>query len=162
MNCDTWPVPEPGECQGGCTIPPDVHPDLLAAAAEQAGIILRLLSGQTVGTCEDTIRPLGECPTCGRAPCCGAGDRLHLTHAIGPVTQVFAVTIDGDPVSDWTFHADTGLLYRIPPAQWPRRDKKFAACDQEGSMCVDVQIGHPPDAWDLAVHAELKIGRAHV
>lgn len=155
MQCDTWPVPEPGECQGGCTIPADTDPALIESASEQAGIILRYLSGQTIGTCEDTIRPLGECPVCGRAPCCGAGDRVHLTHAIGPVTAVFGVTIDGAPVVDWTFYPDTGLLYRVPPEQWPERDKKWADCGQEGSFCVDVQIGHPPDVWALAVHAEL-------
>lgn len=164
MNCDTWPVPvidqsEPADlCVGGCTIPADTDPDLLAAASVLAGNILRTLSGNRVGTCETTIRPLPECGTCvGRCSCSGSGDRIRLTSPEGPITAVTEVTVDGVPMlSDlWRFYPSGQLLYAVPPEVWPTRDSKWADCDETGTMCVEVVIGNEPDEWALAVHAEL-------
>lgn len=153
MDCDTWPVPEEG-CYGGCDITGDEP--LLAAAAAQAGIILTTLSGGRAGTCTDTIRPLSECPKC-RGHCCCGGDRIHVASPAGPVTSVTAVKVDGVELddADWRFYPSTQLLYRVAPDVWPNRDLKYADCDSVDTMCVDVVIGFPPDAWALAVHAEL-------
>lgn len=157
MNCDTWPVPEAGGCTNGCTIPADVDPDLLASASEQAGVILRTLSGNRVGTCTDTIRPLSECGVCRGYCSCGSGDRVRLLSSNGPVAAVTEVTVDGDVVPDdeWRFYPSSQLLYRVPPDVWPTRDTKWADCGDPDTMCVDVTVGTEPDSWALSVHAEL-------
>lgn len=157
MDCDTWPVPTAGDCVSGCTIPDDVDPDLLEAASAQAGVILRTLSGNRVGTCTDTIRPLSECGVCRGFCRCGSGDRIRVLSSSGPVVSVTEVTVDGVEVPDdeWRFYPSSQLLYRVPPEVWPYRDTKWADCDAVGSMCVDVLVGSVPDAWALAVHAEL-------
>lgn len=36
-----------------------------------------------------------------------------------PVTAVTSITLDGDPVTDWTVD-DYGVLWRTDPAYWPR------------------------------------------
>lgn len=157
MNCDTWPTPVDNTCYGGCTIPDATDPDLLAAAAVQAGNILWVLSGHQVGTCEDVLRPLSECGTC-RGWChCGSGDRIRVSSFAGPVSDVTEVKLDGtivDP-SGYRYYPSGQLLYRVPPDVWPYRDNKTADCDDPETMCVTAVIGTPPDAWALAVHAEL-------
>lgn len=157
MDCDTWPVPEAGECASGCTIPADADPDLLEAASIQAGVILRTLSGNRVGTCTDTIRPLSECGVCRGFCRCGSGDRIRVLSSSGPVVSVTEVTVDGDvvPSTEWRFYPSSQLLYRVPPDVWPNLDTKWADCGDPDTMCVQVVVGSVPDAWALAVHAEL-------
>lgn len=155
MDCDTWPVPEAG-CFGGCTIPDDVDPDLLEAKSAEAGTILRTLSGNRVGLCADTVRPIGECG-CRNRCVCGSGDRIRLYSPYGPVTGVGEVNIDGtvlDP-AEYRFYPSGQTLYRRPPEVWPYLDSKWAACGEPDTMCVQVLIGSTPDAWALSVHAEL-------
>lgn len=156
-DCDTWPTPSEG-CYMGCTIPEGTDEELLDAVAIEAGVILRTLSGHRFGTCTDTIRPICECPTC-RGPCCcsNAGDRIRLSSPLGPVTSVVEVNVDGAEVDEdtWRFYPSSQLLYAVPPLIWPKRDHKWADCDADGTMCVDVVIGYEPDAWALAVHSEL-------
>lgn len=144
-------------CVNGCTIPADTDPELLESASVQAGIILRTLSGNRVGICTETLRPLSECGVC-RGWCrCGSGDRIRLMDATGPVVDVTAVRVDGEtvPESEWRFYPSSQLLYRVPPESWPTRDVKWADCDEPDTMCVDVETGSEPDAWALSVHAEL-------
>lgn len=157
IDCDTWPVPEPGSCVGGCDIPADTDEDLLEAASVQAGVILRTLSGNRVGTCSDVLRPLSECGTCRGYCSCGSGDRIRVQSWNGPVTAVTEVTVDGVvlPADDWRFYPSSQTLYRVPPEVWPYRDTKWADCGDPDTMCVEAVIGYPPDAWALAVHAEL-------
>lgn len=157
MNCDTWPIPTAG-CVNGCTIPDGTDPELIGSMSVQAGIILRTLSGGRAGTCEDTVRPLSDCVTCrGACRCSDAGDRLHIVSDHGPVTAVTAVNDGGTLVDDdeYRFYPSSQLLYRTPPDTWPRRDLKWAECGDADTFCVDVVIGFEPDAWALAVHAEL-------
>lgn len=163
MDCDLWPVPliaYGGDdlCVNGCTIPADTDPDLLEAVSIRAGIILRTLSGNTVGLCEDTLRPLSECGVCRGVCRCGSGDRIRLLSSDGnPVTEVTQVQIDGETVatSTYRFYPSSQLLYRVPPDVWPSRDVKWAGCGDPDTMCVDVTTGSEPDAWALDVHAEL-------
>lgn len=157
MNCDTWPIPEPGACVGGCDIPEDVDEDLLEAASIQAGVILWTLSGHRVGLCADTVRPISECPTCRGICCCGSGDRIRLYSPSGPISGVGEVNIDGDivPTTDYRFYPSGQMLYRQPPDLWPTVDRKWSECGEPETMCVQVLIGNAPDAWALAVHAEL-------
>lgn len=163
MDCDTWPVPllpydDTDLCVGGCTTPADTDPDLLTAASAQAGVILRTLSGGRAGICIDVVRPLGECATCrGACRCADAGDRIHVTSDYGPVTGVTEVNDGGEVVDPATyrFYPSSQLLYRAPPATWPRRDLKWADCGEADTFCVTVEVGYEPDAWALAVHAEL-------
>jgi hypothetical protein len=156
LDCDTWPVPVAG-CYGGCDLPEDVDPDVLETASIQAGIILRVLSGNRVGTCTDTLRPLSECARCGPVCGCGSGDRIRVSTFAGPVTAVETVWVDGTPVDGdtWRFYPSGQILYRVPPDVWPNKDVKWADCVDTDTMCVDVVIGYEPDAWALAVHAEL-------
>lgn len=162
MDCDTWPVPllpydDSDLCVSGCTIPADTDPDLLEQASILAGNILRTLSGNRVGTCADTIRPLSECGVC-RGYCrCGSGDRIRVLSSNGPVVEVVQVNVDGAPVdpSEWRFYPSGQLLYRVPPDVWPTKDVKWADCGDPDTMCVDVLVGSEPDAWALSVHAEL-------
>lgn len=155
IDCDTWPIPEPGTCVGGCDIPADV--DLLASASAQAGVVLRTLSGNRVGTCTDVVRPLSECGTCRGFCTCGSGDRVRLLSWSGPVTAVTEVKVDGAVIADdnYRFYPSGQILYRVPPEVWPWKDTKWADCGDPETMCVSVVIGHEPDAWALAVHAEL-------
>lgn len=157
MDCDTWPIPTEGLCVNGCTIPDDVDTDLLESASVQAGIILRTLSGNRVGTCTETIRPLSECGVCRGHCSCGSGDRIRVLSSTGPVIDVTQVTVDGVPVDgdSWRFYPSGQLLYRVPPDVWPSRDVKWADCGDVDTMCVDVVLGAEPDAWALSVHAEL-------
>lgn len=163
MNCDTWPVPlidlsTPEDfCVNGCVIPADTDLDLLESASVLAGTILRTLSGNRVGTCSDTIRPLSECGVC-RGYCrCGSGDRIRLLSSSGPIVEVTEVNVDGAevPSTEWRFYPSSQLLYRVPPGVWPYSDTKWADCDESDTMCVEVLIGSVPDAWALNVHAEL-------
>lgn len=162
MDCDTWPVPlldYGGEdlCVNGCTIDADTDPELLEQTSVLAGTILRTLSGNRVGTCSDTIRPLSECGVC-RGWCrCGSGDRIRVLSSNGPILEVTQVSVDGVPVSGdtWRFYPSSQLLYRVPPDVWPTRDVKWADCGDPDTMCVDVLVGSEPDAWALNVHAEL-------
>jgi hypothetical protein len=161
MDCDTWPIPlidlsTPTDfCVNGCVIPADTDLDLLESASIQAGIILRTLSGNRVGTCTDTIRPLSECGVCRGVCRCGSGDRIRVLSASGPVIDVTEVTIDGVPVTGWRFYPSGQLLYRVPPDVWPSTDVKWADCGDPDTMCVEVVIGSVPDAWAIAVHDEL-------
>lgn len=163
LDCDTWPVPlldYGGDdlCVGGCTLPSDTDPDVLESASIRAGIILRTLSGNRVGTCVDTVRPLGECAICrGVCRCLNAGDRIRVTSQFGPVTDVTEVVVDGDVIDSdgWRFYPSGQLLYRVPPDVWPRVDHKWADCGDADTMCVEVVVGYEPDAWALDVHAEL-------
>lgn len=156
MNCDTWPIPEPG-CYSGCDIAEDVEADLLEAASVKAGVILYTLSGHRVGTCTDTVRPLSECYRCRGYCSCGSGDRIRLFSWSGPISGVTSVSVDGSPVDgeSWRFYPSGQILYRVPPDVWPTKDYKYADCTDTGTMCVDVTIGNVPDAWALDVHAEL-------
>lgn len=163
MDCNLWPVPlvdlsTPTDfCVNGCTIPGDTDPDLLESASELAGNILRTLSGNRVGVCSDTIRPLSECGVC-RGYCrCGSGDRIRVLSSNGPVVEVTEVMVDGDivPAEEYRFYPSSQLLYRVPPDVWPNTDTKWADCDEPDTMCVDVLVGSEPDAWALNVHAEL-------
>lgn len=157
MDCDTWPVPVDDTCVNGCTIPDGTDPDLLEAASVLAGTILRTLSGNRVGTCTDTLRPLSECGVC-RGYCrCGSGDRIRVLSAAGPVIEVTEVTVDGVTVDEtaYRFYPSSQLLYRVPPDVWPTRDVKWADCGDPDTMCVEVLVGSVPDAWALSVHAEL-------
>jgi hypothetical protein len=157
MDCDLWPVPDEGTCVNGCTIPEDTDEELLAAASALAGTILRTLSGNRVGLCEDVLRPLSECGVCRGFCNCGSGDRIRVLSSVGPVVAVTEVEVDGDiiPSTEWRFYPSSQLLYRVPPDVWPTRDTKWADCGDPDTMCVEVQIGSTPDAWALAVHAEL-------
>lgn len=159
MDCDNWPVPEPGECASGCSISADVDPEVLETASAHAGTILHTLSGQMVGTCTEILRPIGECCNlCGAVcRCSGSGDRVRLQSSNGPVTGVTEVKVDGiilDP-SLWRYYPSGQVLYRVPDAMWPRVDRKWAGCDDPETMCVTVQVGTQPDSWALSVHAEL-------
>jgi hypothetical protein len=157
MDCDLWPVPEEGACVNGCTIPADTDADLLESASVLAGTILRTLSGNRVGVCSDTLRPLSECGVCRGYCSCGSGDRIRVLSSNGPVVSVTEVTVDGDiiPDDEWRFYPSSQLLYRVPPDVWPTKDLKWADCGDPDTMCVEVQIGSAPDAWALSVHAEL-------
>lgn len=154
MNCDTWPIPDAG-CFGGCTIPDDLEEGVLEAAAVQAGLILRKLSGNQIGPCVDSLRPLHECGC--RSTCYCNGDRLRLYSPSGPVTGIESIYVDGALLaeSEWRFYPSSQLLYRLPPAVWPTGDNKTLDCDEDGAFCVNVLVGYEPDAWALAVHAEL-------
>lgn len=156
MDCDLWPVPD-GECAGGCTIPDDIDPDVLTSASVQAGTILYTLSGQRVGQCADTVRPLNECGCRNTCVCANAGDRVRLYSPRGPITAVEGVDVGGVPVdpSEWRFYPSGQTLYRVPPTVWPQRDLKWGDCGDPDTMCVNVLIGNPPDPWALSVHAEL-------
>lgn len=156
MNCDTWPVPEAGDCAGGCTIPEDVDEAVLGAASVVAGQIMRTLSGNQVGRCEATVRPLDECGCSGGGCSCSA-DRVRLTSPSGPVTGVESVYVDGFLIAaeDYRFYPSSQLLYRVPPGVWPRNDSPANDCNDDGSFCVNVLVGYEPDVWALAVHAEL-------
>lgn len=163
LDCDTWPVPlvdlsiPTDYCVNGCVIPADTDETLLEAASVLAGNILHTLSGNRVGTCLETLRPLSECLTCRGTCCCGSGDRIRVLSSAGPVTAVTEVTVDGVPVDaeTWRFYPSGQLLYRVPPDVWPSRDYKWADCGDDGTMCVSAVIGNTPDAWALSVHAEL-------
>lgn len=157
MDCDLWPVPTEGDCVNGCTIPEGTDADLLESASVLAGTILRTLSGNRVGVCSDTLRPLSECGVCRGFCRCGSGDRIRVLSSNGPVVSVTEVTVDGDviPAEEWRFYPSSQLLYRVPPDVWPNRDVKWADCGDPDTMCVEVVIGAAPDAWALAVHAEL-------
>lgn len=156
MDCDTWPVPDAGACANGCVISADTNPALIVSASEQAGVILRTLSGGRAGTCTDTVRPVGECCNT-RCRCCGSGDRVRVQSATGPVTAVTEVRVNGDvvPTTDYRFYPSTQLLYRVPPDTWPTVDQKWADCGDPNTMCVDVVVGYEPDSWAEQVHAEL-------
>jgi hypothetical protein len=163
MDCDTWPVPlvdygGADLCVSGCTIPNDTDPELLEAASVKAGVILRTLSGNRVGTCTDVVRPLSECATChGLCRCVDAGDRIRLSSPYGPVTGVEAVNDGGTLLlpDEYRFYPSGQLLYRVPPDVWPNRDLKWADCGEADTFCVTVVVGYEPDAWALDVHAEL-------
>ena len=154
MNCDTWPVPDEG-CHGGCTIPDDTNEAVLVSASLQAGVILRTLSGNQIGQCADTLRPLDECGCSGGCGC--SADRVRLVSPSGPVTSVESVYVDGFLIAaeDYRFYPSSQLLYRVPPGVWPRTDSPWNDCNADGSFCVNVLVGYEPDAWALAVHAEL-------
>lgn len=157
MNCDTWPTPDEG-CVAGCDIPEDTDSDLLESAAIQAGVILYTLSGGRVGLCVDTVRPIPECGTCrGSCRCSNTGDRIRLYSSAGPISGVGEVTIDGDilDTSEYRFYPSSQMLYRAPPGVWPTQDLKWSDCGDPDTMCVQVLVGTAPDAWALAVHAEL-------
>jgi hypothetical protein len=157
MNCDLWPIPEAG-CYAGCDIPEGVGADLLESASIQAGVILRTLSGNRVGLCADIVRPVSECGTCrGHCTCADAGDRVRLYSAYGPIAGVGEINIDGDVVdpAEYRFYPSGQVLYRVPPGLWPTSDRKWAECGDLDTFCVQVLIGAAPDAWALAVHAEL-------
>lgn len=151
LTCGPWGTLTAGACAGGCTIPEGTDPAVIAAAEDQASAMLRLLSGNQIGVCETTIRPLGECPVCSRVPCCGAGDRVRLTTPYGPPTSVIEVRVDGVVTPGWVYYPSTGLLYRAGGESWPRRDVKA----DTATLAVDVTVGVEPDAWALAVWAEL-------
>lgn len=159
MDCDTWPVPETGECSGGCTIPADTDEAIITAASIKAGDILHTLSGGRAGLCEDVLRPIGECcgGCSGRCRCAGSGDRVRLQSSAGPVSAVTEVKVDGVVVPSelWRYYPSSETLYRVPEGLWPRVDRKWADCDQPETMCVTVAIGYQPDSWALSVHAEL-------
>jgi hypothetical protein len=155
IDCDTWPIPELGSCSGGCTIPADTDPDVLAAASVQAGVIMHILSGNQIGQCVHTIRPMDACGCV--AACFCSADRIRIASGAGPVTGIDSIYIDGELVdpTEYRFYPSSQLLYRLPPATWPRNDEKWADCDEDGSFCVNALVGYEPDAWALAVHAEL-------
>lgn len=162
MDCNTWPAPlldygEADYCVNGCTIPADTDLDLLDEVSALAGTILRTLSGNRVGTCIDTIRPLSECGVCRGVCRCGSGDRIRLLSSSGPIVDVTEVTVDGEIVAEegYRFYPSSQLLYRVPPDVWPSRDTKWADCGDPDTMCVEVLVGSEPDAWALNVHAEL-------
>lgn len=162
MDCDTWPVPEPGVCAGSCTIDEPTTPEeqaALEAASKTAGDILHILSGQMVGTCEEVLRPIGECcGRCrGRCRCAGSGDRIRLQSSFGPVSAVTQVKVDGvvQLTDTYRYYPSGQVLYRVPNDLWPRVDRKWAGCDDPETMCVTVQVGNEPDDWALAVHREL-------
>lgn len=162
MDCNLWPVPlvdYGGEdyCVNGCVIDADTDVELLESASELAGTILRTLSGNRVGLCEDTLRPLSECGVCRGFCRCGSGDRIRVLSSVGPVVEVTEVKVDGAVVDagEYRFYPSSQLLYRVPPDVWPTRDVKWADCDDDGTMCVTATIGSEPDAWALNVHAEL-------
>lgn len=158
MNCDTWPIPQAGDCVNGCTIPEDVDADVLEAASIKAGVILYTLSGHRVGLCADTVRPATECGTCsGRCYCTNAGDRITLSSGLGPITGVGEVNIGGDVLdaSEYRFYPSGQVLYRRPPEVWPTSDLKWAECGDPDTLCIQVLVGNAPDAWALDVHAEL-------
>ena len=155
MDCDTWPVPTEGDCVGGCTIPDDVDADLLESASIQAGVILRRLSGNQIGQCVDVLRPLHGCGC--RSTCYCGGDRLRLLSPAGPVTGIESISEGGVVLAEteYRFFPSSQLLYRLPPAVWPNGDNKTLDCDEDGAFCISALIGYEPDAWALAVHAEL-------
>jgi hypothetical protein len=154
MNCDTWPIPE-GDCAGGCTIPDGTDAELVEAASIQAGLILHTLSGNQIGQCVDNLRPLNGCGC--RSTCYCDGDRLRLYSPSGPVTGIESIYVDGELLaeSEYRFYPSSQLLYRLPPAVWPTGDDKTLDCDEAGAFCVNALVGYEPDAWAVAVHAEL-------
>lgn len=148
-----WPI-EPGVC---CDLPDDVDPTLIESAVAAASAILRRLSGDMIGLCRQTLRPLHQCPTC-RSSCCGGADGIGLTGPNGePVAEVLSVSIGPDQVdpATWRFDGEEQVLWRSPPDHWPTRDVRWQECGEGGAFCVEVLTGTEPDAWALRVGDEL-------
>ena len=147
--CRPWQV-DLSACCRGTGLDPDNPADAarIDSAVAQVSSMLNAWSGRAYGGCR-TVRPLDPCGTC-RGGCCSSGDCIVLHDA----TTVMAVRIDGVPVNNayWHFDGARGILCAIPPYSWPSYDPRFEAT---GSLEVDIQSGATPDAWALAVAAEL-------
>lgn len=149
----SWPV-DPESC--GLS---DFDPEslLFLSSVATASSIMTRLSGYTIGTCGEEIRPLNLCREC-RSWCCGGADGIPLSGALKmPVWDVIRVRLGPDeyPTNTWHFDRNSRMLYRVPPDVWPTRDEKWSAPDTGEAFVVDAVIGVPPDAWALDVAARL-------
>ena len=151
MSCD-WPI-DPGQC---CELPEGTDPDLVESAVRQASVLMRTLSGGLYGLCDETLRPLQLCPTCRPVSCCGGADGIPLVSANGsPIAEVTAVRVGATEVTDFWFDRASQILWRNPPARWPRRDPKWQAPGTGDAFVVDVVSGIEPDEWALSVAGSL-------
>lgn len=147
----------PGDCLECCTLPADADPYLIDKAIVRASEMMRRLSGYNVGLCEETLRPLQQCAEC-RSTCCGGADGVSLQGFNGePVEDVLAVRVGSTVIDPDTYRWDVEeqMLWRTPPGRWPRRDKRWTECGEDGSFCVTALVGTPPDAWALDVARSL-------
>ena len=121
---------------------------LLDRIIAQVSSMMSHWSGFRYGGCS-TVRPLDPCGTC-RTGCCASGDCINL-HDASAVTEVRMLGAVVDP-SQYHFDAVQQTLCAVPPMRWPSRDPRF---DAVGALEVDIAIGEEPDAWALAVAAEI-------
>lgn len=147
-----WKI-DPGQCCKGMSCGTD--PAVIDAAIVSASRIMRSLSGNMIGQCTQTLRPLFMCATC-RSSCCGGADGVQLQGRLGePVTEVLAVKIGPEVVDPSTYWFEDGMLWRVPPDRWPRKDPKWQACGVGTAFCIDVLAGVAPDGWALQVASAL-------
>lgn len=147
-----WPIDVDVCCSG---LPSDTPQAVIDRAIVQASGIMRSLSGLTVGTCQETIRPLHMCQDC-RSSCCGGADGIALFGSLGePVSEVLQVRIGAEIVDPSTYWFEDGMLWRYPPERWPSKDPKWQPCGEGEAFCVEALIGTEPDAWALSVAGEL-------
>lgn len=144
-----WPIDIEACCEE-TGLDPELPEDAakIERVIEQVSIMMSRWSGFHFGGCR-TTRPLDPCGEC-RSGCCASGDCITLHDASG----VSEVRMHGEAVDPAEYHYDAsqGTLCAVPPLTWPTRDPRF---ESVGSLEVDVMIGQEPDAWALAVAAEL-------
>lgn len=144
-----WPIDVQSCCQS-TGLDPDVPEDAakIESVVAQVSDMLSRWSGYRFGGCR-TVRPLEPCGEC-RASCCSQGDCIVL-HSASSVSEV---RLEGEVVSpaEYVFDGARGTLCAVPPLTWPRRDPRS---DAVAALEVDVMVGDEPDAWALAVAAEL-------
>lgn len=145
-----WPI-SPDPCCAGNSPEPD--PAVVEDAILIASDIMRSLSGQMIGQCHQTLRPLHQCATC-REHCCGGADGIALSGWDGEhVSEVLSVTIGPevvDPATYW-FSEQDQMLWRIPPDRWPYKDARWQPCGTGEAFCIEALTGVAPDAWALRV-----------
>ena len=152
LSCP-WPV-DAESCRLSDLAPED--PLFIGAVATASSIMTRL-SGYTVGTCLETIRPLSLCPEC-RSWCCGGTDAIPIRGTYGmKVWSVESVSLGPDEYDPdtWRFDREYSMLYRVPPNRWPSRDERWSAPGEGKAFTIEATIGAPPDPWALDVASRL-------
>ena len=149
MRCP-WPIDIEACCRGaGLDLDDESNAARVASVIDQVSEMLARWSGGAYGGCA-TVRPLEPCGRC-RTGCCAQGDCLVL-HSASAVTAVRIYGNGLDP-DDYRFDPARGVLCTtLPGTRWPHRDPRSA---EVPAMEVDTLVGAEPDAWALAVAAEL-------
>lgn len=146
-GCD-WPISLDNTCcPGACQADPGLVADMVSVVSA----MMRLWSGNRIGLCAGTLRPVGYCGVCRSKACCGAADGIHLTGPDGtPISSVTGVWIDGEPLDEWRYDPQGRMLYRADGGRWPIVDDKSLPDDIAG-LRVDIVTGIRPDAWAIHV-----------
>lgn len=150
MTCENlWDI-DIDQCCTDAGLNVDVPEDLALVenVVAQVSSMLTTWSGYRFGGCA-TVRPLEPCGEC-RTGCCAGGDCIVL-HNASAVTEVRILGEVVDP-SQYHFDPSRGIMCAVPPMRWPSRDPRF---ESVGHLEVDVMVGEEPDAWALAVAAEM-------